>query len=82
MLLDLIMWIIYGTVVGVLAKAIHSGAEPQGFFSTILIGILGSFVGGFINYALGLGTVFQPSGILMGVVGGVITCYAYSKLKK
>lgn len=80
-MINLIMWITYGVIVGIIAKAIHSGSEPKGFLSTVLIGILGSFVGGFINYALGFGTALQPSGILMGVVGGILTCYAYSKLK-
>lgn len=75
------MWIVYGTIVGLIAKAIYPGPDPKGFFSTVLVGAVGSFVGGFINYALGYGTALQPSGILMGVVGGVLTCFVYAKLK-
>lgn len=80
-MINLIMWVVYGIVVGLIAKILYPGKEPKGFLSTILVGILGSFVGGFINYALGFGTAFQPSGILMGVIGGVLTCFVYSKLK-
>lgn len=81
-MINLLMWIVYGVIVGLISKAIHTGSDPKGFLSTVLVGVVGSFVGGFINYALGFGTALQPSGILMGVVGGVLTCFIYSKLKK
>jgi uncharacterized membrane protein YeaQ/YmgE (transglycosylase-associated protein family) len=82
-MINIIMWIVYGIIVGVISKALYGGdSSPKGFLFTILVGIVGSFVGGFLNYALGFGTAFQPSGILMGIVGGVLTCYIYSKLKQ
>lgn len=81
-MVNLLMWIVYGVIVGLISKAIHTGSDPKGFLSTVLVGVVGSFVGGFINYALGFGAALQPSGILMGVVGGVLTCFIYSKLKK
>lgn len=71
-------WIIYGLIVGLLAKLFHPGEEPAGFGSTLLIGVAGSFMGGFINYVLGKGTSpFSSSGIIMGVVGGVVCCFLY-----
>ena len=78
-MLWLIMWTIYGLIVGLIAKAINKGPDPQGFLATLGIGIVGSYIGGFVNFIIGLGSPFQPSGILMGIVGGVIFCYAYKK---
>lgn len=79
---SLIGWIIYGLVVGILAKALHPGDDPVGFLPTILIGVTGSFIGGAINWVLGNGTSpFQSSGIIMGIVGGVIVCFVYSKYR-
>lgn len=71
-------WIIYGLVVGVLAKLIHPEEDLVGFFPTICIGVAGSYIGGFINWIIGAGsTPFSPSGIIMGVIGGVIFCWLY-----
>jgi uncharacterized membrane protein YeaQ/YmgE (transglycosylase-associated protein family) len=70
----------YGLIIGLIAKALHRGEDPQGFLATIGIGIVGSFIGGFINFVIGGGSPFQASGIIMGIVGGVIFCYLYRKL--
>lgn len=75
-------WIIYGLVVGLIAKAIHPGDDPVGFLPTIGIGVAGSFIGGGINWLLGNGgSFFQPSGILMGTAGAVIFCFIYRKYR-
>jgi uncharacterized membrane protein YeaQ/YmgE (transglycosylase-associated protein family) len=74
------MWTLYGLVIGLCSKALHRGEDPQGFLATIGIGVAGSYIGGFINFVIGGGSPFQASGIIMGIVGGVIFCYLYSKL--
>ena len=77
---SIVGWLVYGLLVGIIAKALHPGDDPVGFLPTIVIGVLGSFTGGAINWVLGNGTSpFQSSGIIMGIVGGVIVCFAYSK---
>jgi len=76
-------WIFYGLIVGLLAKAIHPGKDPSGFLSTLSIGIVGSFVGGFINWLIGWGTTpFSTSGLLMGIIGGVLFLCLRSSLIK
>ncbi len=45
----IIYWIIIGLVAGALAKAIHPGKDPGGWIITIIIGIIGSIIGGFLN---------------------------------
>jgi len=80
-MLWILSWVIYGLIVGLLAKAIHSGDDPVGFLPTVGIGIAGSYVGGFINFLLGSGSAFSPSGIVMGIVGGVVFCWIYRKYR-
>lgn len=77
----IIYWVIFGLVVGLLAKAIHPGEDPVGFLPTIGIGIAGSFIGGGINWLSGTGPAFGTSGILMSIIGGVIFCFIYSRYK-
>ena len=79
-MLWLLMWTMYGLIIGLIAKALHRGEDPQGFIATIGIGVVGSYIGGFINFVIGGGSPFQASGIIMGIVGGVIFCYLYRKL--
>ena len=77
-LFSILMWMLYGMVVGSLSKAIHPGADPEGFFTTMAIGISGSFLGGGVNFVMGWGnSPLQSSGIIMGILGGVITCALY-----
>lgn len=79
-MLFILAWILYGFVVGCLAKMIHQGEDPVGFLPTVGIGIVGSYIGGLINWLIGAGGhPFSPSGIVMGTIGGVIFCWAYRK---
>lgn len=74
-MLSLIIWAVFGLVAGVAAKLLHPGDDPVGMVPTILIGVCGSFIGGGINWALDLGRApFEPSGLIMSIVGGVVFC--------
>jgi uncharacterized membrane protein YeaQ/YmgE (transglycosylase-associated protein family) len=77
-MLSLVIWLLYGLVVGLVAKALHPGDDPVGFLPTVGIGVAGSFIGGFVNWAIGNGTSpLQSSGILMGVVGALLLLAAW-----
>lgn len=79
----LLGWLLYGIIVGVISKAIYRGSIPSGFVSTLLVGISGSFLGGFIKFlATGDGNPFQPSGLLLGVLGGIVASFIYKKMKQ
>jgi len=78
---NLMIWVCYGLVVGLISKAIYRDA-PTGWVSTLAIGVVGSFVGGFINFLLGGTSAIEPAGIIMGIVGGIITCFLYRKFSK
>jgi uncharacterized membrane protein YeaQ/YmgE (transglycosylase-associated protein family) len=80
-MINLVVWVVYGLLVGLISKAIYRYKDsPKGFASTLAIGVCGSFVGGFINYVAGYGDPLQASGIVLGVLGGVVTCFLYRKL--
>lgn len=55
--MGILTWMLLGLIVGVLAKFIMPGKDPGGIFITMLIGIAGAFVGGFVGSTLGLGDV-------------------------
>lgn len=75
-------WIIYGLVVGLIAKFLHPGEDPVGFLPTISIGVAGSYIGGIINWLMGSGAgPFSTSGIMMGSIGGLIFCWMYRRYR-
>ncbi|MCW5203125.1 GlsB/YeaQ/YmgE family stress response membrane protein [Desulfobulbus sp. US4] len=82
--MGILSWIVMGLIVGVLAKFIMPGKDPGGIFVTILIGIAGAFVGGFIGSLLGFGTVtgFNIGSILLATGGGVLLLALYRMIKK
>jgi len=63
--------------VGVIAKLFHPGRDPGGFIVTILIGIAGSLLGGFLGRALGLYRSGQGAGFIMSVVGAIVLLVLY-----
>lgn len=73
----LIGWIIFGLIVGLVAKLLMPGKDPGGFVVTALIGIAGALVGGFLGRALGLYREGEPAGFFMAVIGAVILLFAY-----
>ena len=77
-------WIVMGLVAGALAKWIMPGDDPGGIIVTILIGIAGAFVGGFIGTLVGLGSVsgFDLVSMALAIGGAVILLYGYRLLKK
>ena len=84
MLWNLLMWALLGLVAGAIAKKIMPGKEPGGFVITILIGIVGAVVGGFIAQLIGLGpaTGFNLYSLLVAIAGAMLVLWGYRKLKK
>ena len=77
---NIIVWGVYGLFVGSIAKSIVPGEERMGFFQTIAIGVAGSYMGGCILYLLGQSSAVEPSGIIMGIGGSVISLILYNRL--
>ncbi len=74
----LFQWIwaaIVGFVVGLIARAVLPGADHMGLIATTVVGILGSFVGGYIGTLIKKpeeGAKFHPAGFIMSIVGAVL----------
>ncbi|MBV8929318.1 MAG: GlsB/YeaQ/YmgE family stress response membrane protein [Mycobacteriaceae bacterium] len=80
-MLHLIWMFIVGVVVGAIARWIMPGTENMGIIMTGLLGIAGSFVGGFIARIFSKpadGAVVHPAGIILSIVGALILLYAWS----
>ena len=82
--MGIITWIIMGLLVGVVAKLIMPGKDPGGFIITILLGIAGAFLGGFIGTTLGLGDVtgFNIGSFLLATAGAILLLIIYRFLKR
>jgi len=68
--MSIIGWVLFGFVVGVLAKLLLPDNNPGGFLLTILLGISGATLGGFLRHWLGLSG--EPAGVLLAIVGSLI----------
>ena len=73
-----IIWtILIGLVVGLVAKMLKPGRDPAGFIITILLGVAGAFIAGWLGHALGWYEAGESPGIIMSVVGAVILLAIY-----
>jgi len=75
--MHIISWIIFGLVVGAIAKLVMPGKDPGGFVVTILLGIAGAMVGGFIGRVLGLYQEGQAAGYIMSILGAIALLLLY-----
>jgi uncharacterized membrane protein YeaQ/YmgE (transglycosylase-associated protein family) len=73
-------WIIFGAIVGVIAKLLHRGRDPAGCIITILIGIAGSVIGGYLGHAIGLYREGESAGFIMSVIGAILLLAIYSAI--
>jgi uncharacterized membrane protein YeaQ/YmgE (transglycosylase-associated protein family) len=70
-------WIVFGLIVGAIAKLLMPGRDPGGIIVTMLLGIAGAVLGGFVGRALGLYGEGEPAGFLMALVGAVVLLALY-----
>ncbi|HUQ72768.1 MAG TPA: GlsB/YeaQ/YmgE family stress response membrane protein [Planctomycetaceae bacterium] len=75
----IVVWCVFGLIVGFVARALYPGRQPMGVGMTMVLGIVGSLVGGFIAWAVNGGPergVFDGSGWFMSIVGALIVVWA------
>lgn len=77
--MGVLSWIIFGLIAGLIAKFIVPGRDPGGLIITILLGIAGAVLGGFIGTQLGYGRVdgFDIGSFVTAVLGAVILLVGY-----
>jgi uncharacterized membrane protein YeaQ/YmgE (transglycosylase-associated protein family) len=81
MIMSIISWIVFGLIVGLIARALYPGRQKMSLPATIALGIAGSVVGGLIAWMLGFGSEdgrnpFDGAGWIMSIVGGLIVVWA------
>ncbi len=78
-----ILWtLIVGLVVGAIAKLLMPGRDPGGFIITMLIGVAGAFVAGFIGKTLGLYNQGQAPGIIASIIGAMLLLGVYRVVRR
>jgi len=79
-----VAWIVLGLVAGILAKVIMPGRDPGGLIVTILLGIAGALVGGYLGTQLGFGRVsgLDLRSLAISVGGAVVLLFLYRMLKR
>jgi len=75
--MGILAWIVFGLVVGVIAKLLTPGKDPGGFIVTMLLGIAGALLGGFIGRAMGFYGPEQAAGWLMSIGGAILLLVLY-----
>jgi uncharacterized membrane protein YeaQ/YmgE (transglycosylase-associated protein family) len=75
--MSILGWILFGLIVGIVAKLVMPGRDPGGFIVTILLGIVGALLGGFLGRAFGLYREGDPVGFIMAVVGSIVLLVLY-----
>ena len=78
----IIGWVFFGLVVGIVGKLLTPGRDPGGFILTIVLGIAGALIGGFLGQSLGFYREGEPVGFIMAVVGSVILLLLYRMFTK
>lgn len=82
-MINIIVWIIFGLIAGAIAKAIMPGRDPGGYIITILLGIAGSIVGGFVGRTLfgasgrADNDVFNIPHLIFAIIGALILLGVY-----
>jgi uncharacterized membrane protein YeaQ/YmgE (transglycosylase-associated protein family) len=71
--MGIIAWIVFGFVVGLIARAVVPGRQSMGFVMTTLLGIAGALAGGLVGSALmgGPATAFEPAGFIGALIGAI-----------
>ena len=81
--MDIIAWLILGLIAGAIAKAIYPGHQGGGILGTMILGIIGAFVGGSLYTLLTTGTLALTSsglsigGVIVAVLGAIVALFIY-----
>lgn len=82
--MGILSWIVFGLIAGIVAKWIMPGKDPGGFIITILLGIAGAFVGGWLGSLVGMGSMgsFSLGSFVTAIVGALVLLALYRMVKK
>ncbi len=75
--MDVLLWVLFGLVVGIVARLIMPGSDRGGVIMTIILGIVGALLGGWLGRVLGFYREGEAAGFIMAVIGAVIILAVY-----
>jgi uncharacterized membrane protein YeaQ/YmgE (transglycosylase-associated protein family) len=82
--MSIIAFLIFGLIIGLIARAIYPGRQAMGWIMTAVLGMIGSLVGGFIGHAIWGGNSradgswgFTPGGWILSIVGAILVLWVY-----
>jgi uncharacterized membrane protein YeaQ/YmgE (transglycosylase-associated protein family) len=75
-------WIIFGLIVGAIAKLLMPGDDPGGIIVTMILGIVGAVLGGYIGRAMGLYAPNEPAGFFMALLGSILLLVVYRMMRR
>jgi len=81
-MLTILGWIVFGFIVGIIAKLLMPGRDPGGFAVTTVLGIVGAIVGGFIGRLLGFYHAGQGAGYIMAIIGAIVILFIYRQVAR
>jgi uncharacterized membrane protein YeaQ/YmgE (transglycosylase-associated protein family) len=80
--MGIIGWIVIGLIAGAIARWLMPGPDPMGWLGTIVLGIVGSLVGGtLLNLVSGGGLELGAAGILGSILGALIALYVWRRMR-
>jgi uncharacterized membrane protein YeaQ/YmgE (transglycosylase-associated protein family) len=82
--MGILSWVLFGLIAGAIAKFVMPGKQGSGWIMTIVLGIVGAVVGGYLGTMFGIGNVsgFNIPSLLIAVGGGVLVLFIYSAVNK
>lgn len=78
--MGILAWILFGLVVGIIAKLLMPGRDPGGFIVTILLGIAGALLGGFLGQSMGWYAEGESAGWIVSILGAILLLALYRML--
>ena len=76
--MDIFVWLLVGLVAGAVARLLVPGRDPMGWLGTIVLGLVGSLIGGFVGDLFVSGDQdFSPAGLIGSIVGAVVALFLY-----
>ena len=75
---SMISWAVFGLVIGLIARMLYPGRQPMGFLATMILGVVGSLLGGFLSYLFGFHPeegAFHGAGWIMSIIGALIVVW-------
>lgn len=81
--MDIVWWLLIGLVAGLIARAVVPGSDPLGWLGTLVLGLIGSLVGGFLLSLLADGDAdaVNPAGLIGSIIGAVIALLVWRSMR-